>query len=475
LDAYPKRSARKVLLVLDALVVLLSMGLAYSVHAWLHATTPLLKDLPPFSQYATLAYLTLPLFLTLVSLLGLHRLLERPLGPLGLFRELVRLHVLGMLGLAVIIVAAQAVINRSLIVVFLGSTFLLLWLEKSAILSWLRYQHRRGHGRQRLLLVGEPDAAMAGFAETASAHPLPPHIVGYLEPGTGAERGVLDRLPPCLGALDRIEAVLQEEAVDRVLFLPPLTDPMRAEGPLSVCVTLGVPADFAVDLGPSPAAPPRVHTLYDRLFISVDPASRSVEAVAIKHALDLAIALVSLVLTAPILLLTALVIRIAMGRPIFFVQKRAGLYGRLFGIIKFRTMEVDAETRRADVLSENALSGPVFKHARDPRVTPLGHLLRRASLDELPQLINVLRGDMSLVGPRPLPVQEQQELTGWRRRRLTMKPGITGLWQVSGRSSIDLDAWMDLDLKYVDSWSLLLDLKILLRTIPAVLFRRGAR
>jgi lipopolysaccharide/colanic/teichoic acid biosynthesis glycosyltransferase len=163
-----------------------------------------------------------------------------------------------------------------------------------------------------------------------------------------------------------------------------------------------------------------------------------------------------------------------MGRPVIFAADRAGLNGRAFRMYKFRTMKLGAEADRAGLEAANEMSGPVFKIASDPRVTPLGRFLRKYSLDELPQLFNVLTGSMSLVGPRPLPVGEQEQIRGWQRRRLSMKPGVTGLWQVSGRSGINFEEWMALDLQYVDEWSLLLDLQVLLRTIPAVLVGRGA-
>jgi lipopolysaccharide/colanic/teichoic acid biosynthesis glycosyltransferase len=144
-------------------------------------------------------------------------------------------------------------------------------------------------------------------------------------------------------------------------------------------------------------------------------------------------------------------------------------------MLKFRTMEREAEERRDALLARNEMSGPVFKVSDDPRVTWLGRWLRKFSIDELPQLANVLFGSMSLVGPRPLPIREQQEIRGWHRRRLSMKPGITGLWQVSGRNDVDFEEWMKLDLRYVDEWSLRLDAWILLKTIPAVLLGKGSR
>ena len=157
-----------------------------------------------------------------------------------------------------------------------------------------------------------------------------------------------------------------------------------------------------------------------------------------------------------------------------FRQTRCGLNGRRFTLYKFRTMVADAEWRRQELLHLNEMDGPVFKVRNDPRVTRLGRLLRKFSLDELPQLWNVLRGDMSLVGPRPPIPEEVDQYERWQRRRLSMKPGLTCLWQVNGRNAVDFESWMELDLEYIDSWSLSLDLKILLKTIPVVLSGKGA-
>ena len=194
-----------------------------------------------------------------------------------------------------------------------------------------------------------------------------------------------------------------------------------------------------------------------------------------KHAFDWIVSLVLLVALAPVFLLIALAILITMGRPVFFTQPRAGLYGRQFRMIKFRTMVEDAEAKQAELAGQNEMTGPVFKVSADPRITRIGRFLRRMSFDELPQLVNVFLGQMSLVGPRPLPIKEQQMIRGWHRRRLSMKPGITGIWQVSGRNNIDFEDWMKLDYRYVDDWSLRLDLLILVKTVPVVLLGKGAR
>lgn len=195
----------------------------------------------------------------------------------------------------------------------------------------------------------------------------------------------------------------------------------------------------------------------------------------VKRILDVSLALVLLLVLAPLFLVTAIAIRATSPGPILFAQQRIGYNKRRFYMLKFRTMTADAEERLSELECRNEASGPVFKLADDPRITPLGRLLRRTSIDELPQLINVLKGEMSLVGPRPLPLRDVSGFDENRhRRRFSVRPGMTGLWQVSGRSSLPFERWMELDLQYIDEWSLGLDLRILARTIPAVIREEGA-
>lgn len=194
----------------------------------------------------------------------------------------------------------------------------------------------------------------------------------------------------------------------------------------------------------------------------------------VKRALDIALATLGLVATMPIWLVIALAVRLNSPGPAIFVQERVGERGRRFSFYKFRSMYVDAEARFAEVSARNEAAGPVFKMRRDPRVTPVGTFLRRTSLDELPQLINVLRGDMSLVGPRPPLPKEVEQYSPKDLVRLSVKPGLTCLWQVRGRSTVGFEQWMEYDREYVYNMSLWLDLRILLRTVGAVLSMRGA-
>jgi exopolysaccharide biosynthesis polyprenyl glycosylphosphotransferase len=197
----------------------------------------------------------------------------------------------------------------------------------------------------------------------------------------------------------------------------------------------------------------------------------------LKALIDRTVAALALVLAAPLMAVIALAIRLTSPGPVFFCQERSGLYGRPFRMYKFRSMTTNAEQTRQELAQLNEMTGPVFKITNDPRVTPVGRWLRSWSLDELPQLWNVLKGEMSLVGPRPLPVYETLAMSeNAQRRRLSVKPGITCLWQVSGRNNVtDFKDWVRMDLEYIDRWSLWLDFKILLQTVPAVLLRKGAK
>jgi exopolysaccharide biosynthesis polyprenyl glycosylphosphotransferase len=194
-----------------------------------------------------------------------------------------------------------------------------------------------------------------------------------------------------------------------------------------------------------------------------------------KRVLDFTISSILLILISPLLLVVTVLIKLTSPGPVLFVQRRVGLNKRRFNVYKFRTMVVDAERQISQIEHLNEISGPVFKIKNDPRITPIGRFLRKTSIDELPQLFNVLIGDMSLVGPRPLPVRDYEGFSeDWQRRRFSVRPGITCLWQVRGRSSIPFEKWMELDLQYIDKWSLWLDFQILIRTIPAVLKGSGA-
>lgn len=463
---------------MDAVTVIAAMAVAVRLHIELREWLPAVREPPAFHEYATLVYLTLPLWLALIVVLRLNRTFERPWGHAELLVALIRHHGAALAGLALLQFLTQSVINRSLVALFMACTLLMMYAQRAIISAWARFQHRRGYGQPRVLLVGRPSRRMTTFVERMAERDLPPKLLGYLEPPQPAD-GL--SAPPAgaialsrLGALSDLSHVLHEQSVDHVLFFPPVNRPEQSPEALGACEEVGVSASFSVDLVRVSSAVPHLDHIFDHPFVTFDVAPKRPEALAIKHGIDPILAAILLAVLSPLMLLVALAVLVTMGRPVLFAQERAGLYGRPFRMLKFRTMESDAEQRRAEMQAINEIDGPVFKSQRDPRVTPMGRILRRASMDELPQLFNVLLGSMSLVGPRPLPLHEQAEIHGWQRRRLSMKPGITCLWQVSGRSRLGFEDWMLLDLEYVDGWSLGLDLWILLKTLPAVLRADGA-
>lgn len=279
---------------------------------------------------------------------------------------------------------------------------------------------------------------------------------------------------PILGAEDELVELARLHRADRLVIgfsrapAEMIVDAIRSHGLHQLDIAI-VPQYF--DVIPEGAALDDVNGV-PVLELSAGRLSRG--AVVAKRALDLAVTLLFMPLLLPLGALIALLIKIDSRGPVFFRQKRMGRGDREFEIIKFRTMAVDAESRRKDLLDQNEATGPLFKLKRDPRVTRIGGFLRSSSLDELPQLINVLKGQMSLVGPRPFVTYEDAEITGWARHRLDVTPGLTGLWQVMGRSDMSFEEMLRLDHLYVTRWSFTWDLKILLKTIPAVLGRKGA-
>ena len=274
--------------------------------------------------------------------------------------------------------------------------------------------------------------------------------------------------------LDAMSDLMREQVVDRVIIAYPRSMLSKLSSVVEVCASTGVPFTMLADLFGDFLPPPKVTQFGTLAALDFAPVHHNPSMLAVKRAIDVVGAGLALAVTAPVLALSALAIRLGDGGPVIFRQQRCGLNGRRFTMLKLRTMVPDAEERKVELAALNECDGPIFKLRTDPRITRVGRILRKLSIDELPQLWNVLRGDMSLVGPRPPVPQEVAQYEMFERRRLSMRPGITCIWQVSGRSNIGFDRWVQLDVKYIDSWSLGLDLMILLKTIPAVIKGDGA-
>jgi exopolysaccharide biosynthesis polyprenyl glycosylphosphotransferase len=329
------------------------------------------------------------------------------------------------------------------------------------VLAWAGY-------RRRAILVG------TGEHIEAVAHALgkdqgPVNVVGFVSPTPRPDNGLRS-----LGTLEDIGSILDRIKVDEVIIADPAFPQQEAVELVDACHQRGVrvhvaPSTMEILIHRAEFVPGQSVPLFELkppVFVGVD--------YAVKRAFDIVGALLLLIVLSPLLAGIALAIRLTSGGPVIYRSIRPGIGGAPFACLKFRTMHRDADQRQADLEPLNEANGAIFKIRDDPRLTPIGRWLRRFSLDELPQLINVLRGEMSLVGPRPLPMRDFERLEPWHKKRYLVLPGITGLWQVSGRSDLDFDDLVRLDFLYLERWSPFLDLTILLKTIPAVISRRGA-
>ena len=344
-----------------------------------------------------------------------------------------------------------------------------------AVIRWSFTRLRgRGYNARYFLIIGANPAAQR-FADAIERHrALGLRAVGHLAGPTDRARGTDRRVRrPVLGDLDDIESILHNVVVDEVVVCLDLEDRAMTVPIARLCEEEGRVVRIPItEFGP--VVPGGLIEMLDGVEVqSLAYGPDRTLGLLIKRSIDVVLAALGLIVLSPLLLLVALIIRLKDGSPILFRQTRVGLHGRPFQLIKFRTMVPEAEALLAELEARNEISGPAFKLTDDPRLSLTGGWLRRASIDELPQLWNVLRGEMSLVGPRPPLPREVQVYDVWHRRRLSMQPGITGLWQVSARREADFDRWVRLDLDYIDRWSLWLDLKIMLRTIPAMLEGQG--
>ena len=457
------------LLAADGGVLLGAFLAAYALRVLLNE--PLAREAGPISYYLWLLGLIVPVWIVLLAGLGGYGLSWTTRSRAWL---VARVSGIGLLLLtAVLFFAQESDVNRSLLLLFAGISGVGLGVERTLVLVWLR--RRRGERWSHVAIVVGTDERAERLIASLRRYPEAGWLVrGCLsvDPGEAVRSvgGV-----PVIGMLQDLPDLLQQDVVvDEVFFVVAADRLDRLADALEACENLGVDARVLVDLYRPAHAHAYVEELFTLPFYGVSPTLTRQGALAIKRMIDVIGALLLLVLTLPLLVVVGLVIRTSSRGPVIFRQERSGFHGRAFQMYKLRTMVADAEQQRSDLLHLNEMDGPVFKIADDPRRTRLGRFIRRYSVDELPQLVNVIKGEMSLVGPRPLPLYEASRIKGVQRRRLAMRPGLSGLWQTRGRSTVDFDEWMRMDLEYVDRWSLALDLRILLVTIPVVLRGTGA-
>jgi len=410
-------------------------------------------------------------WVTVFWVLGLYRLRAR-WGLMAEARDIARGTVaVAATSLALLFIFHQDNVSRLFLALLFVVQPAVMLAGRMVLRRWFEARRRRGRDLNHMLIAGTGPFAETFANRIEANHALGIRVVGHLTvPGDQQPPSVTR---PVLGTVEEMPSIFRRQVIDEVgvclaagsvAYLDPIVTIAADEGK-----TVRVPRD--AEEGILAGA---LQEEFDGFFVQsvVHDGQRELER-ALKRVIDVVGASIGLIVLSPLIVGTALAIRVRDGSPILFRQVRVGRHGRPFTIYKFRTMVTDAEDRYDELAAHSDTRGAAFKMENDPRVTRLGRVLRKWTLDELPQLFNVLTGDMSLVGPRPAPPREVDAYDIWHRRRLSVRPGMTGLWQVQARFDHHFDDRAELDLRYIDQWSLWMDLGILLRTVPAVLTPRG--
>jgi exopolysaccharide biosynthesis polyprenyl glycosylphosphotransferase len=435
-----------------------------------------------FSEFLSLRLSVRNVLLLIVFLMlwmSFHQLAgldEKPrLGFQGLFLRLLAVESAGTAFFLVFcLFSHNHLAVTALAVIFLTTAFSLSICARLILWPTLPVLSEASTRAKRIIIVGSGSLAERLHSSLPRTYPGRYAVLGFIDsPGRHTVPASIEAA--LLGRLEQLEELLSSTAVDEVLIAMPVRSCYdKIQAALDVCHRVGVPAACHYSPFENASCSSGIEERAELPHLVYRPGGLA-HASLFKRAFDIVVALLVLVLLAPVLIVIGIVIKLSSRGPVLFIQERYGLNKRRFRMYKFRTMVVDAEARQAALETLNEVQGPVFKIAHDPRVTDVGRILRKSSLDELPQLLNVLKGDMSLVGPRPLPVRDVARFEeSWLMRRFSVKPGLTCLWQVQGRSNTSFTEWIALDLEYIDNWSPLLDLKILALTVPAVVRGSGA-
>lgn len=431
---------------------------------------------PDFTEYAWLLIVAIPTWLYLLDKQGLYASFRR-MSSFNILTRMINVHVFGgFVCAAAIFLFHFENYSRLIYGGFLLLAFLLLTVERIIMRKLLGCFRAKGYNTRNLLIIGTQEKAKKIQQVIEDHKDWGLRISGVLQadeskPLTSEFRGV-----PVLGYARELIEVCKRVQIDEVVFCLSKDQIVDVEDNLRALEELGITMRVVLDVFECEFAKRTFGTFHDEIPVltfhtkCLDP-----QQLLVKRLLDIFGALVGLAITALAFPFIAWALRRDDPGPIFFGQERVGENGRIFKCWKFRSMYVDAEERKKDLMAQNEMKGAIFKIKNDPRITPIGHFLRKTSLDELPQFWNVLKGEMSLVGTRPPTPAEVEQYENWHRRRISIKPGITGLWQVSGRNQItDFDEVVRLDLQYIDTWSLWSDIRILLRTIKVLVTGHGA-
>ncbi len=364
----------------------------------------------------------------------------------------------------------ETLFSRGLYAVFCIIIVLTLLIEKFLYKYAAMEKHMSLQRVSRVIIVGTPRGAKK-FTEYVERNKISVNILGYVKAKNKPLKGHTE-----LGVIDELEAIIKDNAVDEVIFALPKDYLGEVEKYVLMCEEMGLTVRMILDLYDLKIAKTYISNVGTLPMLTFDTVSLNQAQLFLKRLMDIVGASIGILLTSIVALFTVAAIKLESPGPAIFAQNRVGLNGRTFKLYKFRSMCLDAEARKEELQKFNQVEGGLmFKVKNDPRITKVGGFIRKTSIDELPQFFNVLKGEMSLVGTRPPTIDEVSKYENYQRRRISIKPGMTGMWQVSGRSSImDFDEVVRLDTKYIDEWSILLDIKIILKTVFVVFKKRGA-
>ncbi len=437
-----------------------------------------LNALADINSYFLVLGVALPVYNASLSILGAYKSMRRQ-SWFQILRSSFVSSCVAFLAIGSFLFLLKIDLSRSFVALFCFVAGSLLFLERFIVLHFLRFYRIRGKNFRNILIVGTGEQARKLYFEILGEPELGIRVQGFVDVReTHNSSAIYDLGARVIASKETFESTLKKHTIDEVIFTEILELFPIIQELSEIAVDEGVMVTFTADLFSLGFVTSEVSNFGKIPVIHYHPAPGVSDSLSLffKRSIDLIFSSILLFLLIPVFIIVPILIKTTSKGPVFFRQKRVGLNGRIFTLLKFRSMVINAEELLIKLKDKNEMQGPVFKMTNDPRITKLGAFLRKYSIDELPQLINVIRGDMSLVGPRPPLPDEVDQYKRKQRKRLSMRPGLTCTWQVSGRSNIlNFEDWAKLDLEYIDNWSLSRDIKLLIKTIPVVLFGNGAR